>query len=132
VISAKLIGLDEVVSRLRALPTSIDRESAMAEVAEDFSAILRAETPAGYSQKLPDSVLAEIGPDAAVVGFDERVETAGDPSLDSVTRPRTRGRSVIRRWVKSEELAALTEDLFDSHSGRLVSVLERRLADGIS
>jgi adenylate kinase len=132
VISAKLVGLDEVVSRLRALPTSIDRRSALAEVAEDFSAILRAETPAGYSRKLPDSVLSEIQADSAVVGFDERVEAAGNPSLDSAARPRTRGRSVLRRWVKSEELAALTEDLFDSQSGRLVSVLERRLADGIS
>lgn len=131
-ISVSVSGIAEVVDRMRALPTSIDRTAALTEVAEDFSAFLRAETPAGYNRKLPESVLYEVSSDSANVGFDERVETAGNSALDSARRPRTRGRSVLRRWVQVEELASLTEGVFDSQADRLVSVLERRLANGLS
>lgn len=133
-ITLTLSGLDETIDELRRLPTSIDRVPAFTEVASEFAAILRAATPPGYSRRLPDSVIEQVDETSAVVGYDERVETAGNPQYDSAVSPRTRGRSVLRRktWVRPDELTAILEDTFDAHADRLVSTLEERLADGIS
>lgn len=133
-ITITLSGIDEVADEIRRLPTSIDRESVFADATSEFAAILRSATPPGYSRRLPDSVLAQVDDKSALVGYDERVETAGNARFDSAVSPRTAGRSVLRRrtWVRPDELVAILEDTLETHSDRLTSILEERLADGIS
>jgi hypothetical protein len=125
-----LRGLDDVVDRLRRLPASMATRSAYEEIASEFSARLRAATPPGYTKKLQDSVIFSVTDESAEVGYDEGVETAGRPELDSVTRPRTRGRSVLRQWTKAEDLQTVLEETAASYSP--VSVIARRALDGIS
>ena len=127
----EVTGLDDVIKAIRELPTSIDTEPALESVAEKFSAILRAATPPGYSGRLKESVLWHADGDEAEVGYDEEVEKAGNPALDSVTRPRTRGRSVLR-WVPSSDLESILEETFTAFAAEGVLHLERELADGIS
>lgn len=124
-----LRGVDEVVEKIRRIPATLSTRSAWEEIASEFSARLRAATPPGYNQKLQDSVIYSASEDSAVIGYDESVETAGRPELDSVTRPRTRGRSVLREWAKAEDLETVLEETVNSYSP--ISVLSRRIS-GIS
>jgi hypothetical protein len=130
--SIVLEGSTQVIDSLRGLVESLDVPSAIEDGASWFAEKVREKTPPGYSGKLPESVLYEVDDNGAYVGFDASVETAGIAALDSVTRPRTRGRSVLSRpakeWVQAEELASVLEQSFDDYSSGAVSVIE----DGIS
>jgi hypothetical protein len=134
VISISLVGLQETLAAVQRLPTSIERAPAFEEAAQTFSARLRAATPPGYSGKLRDSVIYEAGDEESLVGYEEGVETAGNPKLDSVREVRTRGGSVISRkkWVQSSDLESVLQETFDSFSDEAVEVLEKRLSRGIS
>lgn len=127
----RLIGVDGVVRQLKSLPESIEKSDAFESVAEIFAARLRAATPRGYSGRLKDSVIFEASEERAIVGYEQEVETAGNPSLDSVVRPQTRGRSVLR-WVSADELGTVLEETFDAYAAEGVLYLEERLADGVS
>lgn len=133
-ITVSLEGVADVVAAIRALPTSISTEPALEEIGQTFSARLRAATPKGYSGKLKDSVLYEVssGGGEVVVGYESGVETAGNDRLDSVRKARTRGRSVLRTWVKAEELESVLSDTFDAYIPEAMSVLERSLPDVVS
>lgn len=127
----KFTGLNEVVAELKKLPSSIDRALVLEEAAEIFAARLRAATPIGYSGRLKDSVIYESSEDVASVGYEKEVETAGNPALDSVIRPQTRGRSVLK-WVSEGELEAVLEETFDAYSAEGVLFMEERLAEQIN
>ena len=127
----KVTGLNEVISELKKLPSSIDRAPALEEVAEIFAARLRAATPQGYSGKLRDSVIYESSEDEASVGYEREVETAGNPKLDSVIRVATRGRSVIK-WVSTDELSTVLEETFDAYAAEGVLFMEQRLVEQIN
>lgn len=127
----ELDGLDDVLESIRRIPTSMDTRVVFEEVSQIFADRLRAATPPGYSGRLGKSVLWEADEDGGLVGFDEGVETAGNPRLDSVLRPTTRGRSVLK-WVSADELETLTEEAFDAFAKDGVLYMERALADGIS
>lgn len=129
--SFEVLGVDEVIDSIRDIPTNLDAIPALTEAAEHFSSKVRDATPPGYSQKLPDSVMYEVSGDEAVVGYEEGVETAGNPRLDSVTRPRTRGKSVLRRWATVDDLATILEQSLDKHGDEVVSILERGLSNGL-
>jgi hypothetical protein len=127
----KITGLNEVISELKKLPSSIDRAPVLEDVAEIFAARLRAATPQGYSGKLRDSVIYESSDDEAFVGYEQEVETAGNPALDSVIRVATRGRSVIK-WVSTDELSTVLEETFDAYAAEGVLFMEERLAERIN
>lgn len=127
----KITGLNEVISELKKLPSSIDRAPVLEEVSEIFAARLRAATPSGYSGRLKDSVIYESSKDVAFVGYEQEVETAGNPALDSVIRPRTRGRSVLK-WVSEDELEAVLEETFDAYATEGVLFMEEKLAEQIN
>ena len=127
----KITGLNEVISELKKLPSSIDRAPVLEEVAEIFAARLRAATPKGYSGKLRDSVIYEASDEEAFVGYEREVETAGNPALDSVIRPKTRGRSVLR-WVSADELSTALEETFDAYAPEGVLFMEERLLEKIN
>lgn len=128
--SAEILGLQETISAIKAIPLVIDREKAFADVAGQFKARLTDATPIGYSGKLKKSVIAQVDDEEAIVGYEEGVETAGNPKLDSVTRPRTRGRSVL--WVSAESLEELLAQEFEDFEGTAVSVLEELFAEQIN
>ena len=127
----KVTGLSEVIAEIKKLPSSIDRAIVLDEAAEIFAARLRAATPIGYSGKLKDSVIYESSKDVASVGYEQEVETAGNPKLDSVIRPQTRGRSVLK-WVSEKELEAVLEETFDAYASEGVLFMEERLAEQIN
>ena len=133
-IAAKLVGLDEVAEKVRLLPSTIGVEAAFDEAGRRMEAILRDRTPSGYNQKLGSSVLYQATEDGFVVGYEAGVETAGNESLDSATRPRTRGRSVLRRrrWASTEELQSVLEESVDEGFDEVLSVIERSVASGLS
>ncbi len=120
--SVEIVGLRETVDAIRALPTVLDRKKALTEVAGQFQARVSDVTPAGYSGKLQKSVIARVDEDEAMVGYEEGVEKAGNPKLDSVTRPRTRGRSVL--WVPPKDLEELLAQEFEDFEATATSVLE--------
>ena len=132
-ITFEIRGLDEFVDKLKSLPSVIDRQGPLKEVSSKFESVLVEATPPGYSGKLKNSVVSAVSDEEAIVGYEGGVETAGNPKLDSVTRPRTRGRSVL--WVRVDSLEQVFEDAFGSFSSEAASVLESRFAeqvDGIS
>ena len=128
--SAEILGLQETISAIKAIPFVIDREKAFTDVANQFKVRLTDATPVGYSGKLKKSVIAQVDEEEAVVGYEEGVEKAGNPKLDSVTRPRTRGRSVL--WVHAESLEELLAQEFEDFEGTAVSVLEELFAEQIN
>lgn len=130
-IGVKVTGLSEVIAELKKLPSSIDRALVLDEAAEIFAARLRAATPKGYSGKLKDSVIYESSDEGAFVGYEQEVETAGNPALDSVIRPRTQGRSVLK-WVSEDELGAVLEETFDAYAAEGVLLMEGRLVEQIN
>lgn len=128
--SIEILGLEETLDAIRAMPTVIDRARAFTPVADQFKARLTDATPIGYSGKLKKSVIAQVDDEQAIVGYEEGVETAGNPKLDSVTRPRTRGRSVL--WVHAESLEELMAQEFEDFESTAVSVLEESFAEQIN
>jgi hypothetical protein len=121
-IGIEIQGLEETIDALQALPTVIDRGQVFSQVSTQFKQKLTAVTPAGYSGKLQRSVIDEVSDEQAVVGYEAGVEKAGNPKLDSVTRPRTRGRSVL--WVRVEDLEDLATQEFEDFEDTAVSVME--------
>jgi len=130
-IRVKLVGLPELERELKKLPASTDRAGVLKEVAEIFAARLRAATPAGYSGKLRDSVIYEASDEEAFVGYEKEVETAGNSALDSVIRPKTNGRSVLK-WVSSDELGTVLEETFDAYAAEGVLFMQDRLVEQIN
>jgi len=130
-VTIELEGLDDVLDAIRRIPTTLGTRVVFEDVSQIFADRLRAATPPGYSGRLGKSVLWEADEDGGLVGFEEGVETAGNPRLESVLRPQTRGRSVLR-WVSVDELETLTEEAFDAYAKEGVLYMERALADGIS
>lgn len=127
-------GLEEVLDSIRRIPTSFDAKPVFEEVSQTFADRLRAATPPGYSGRLGQSVLWEATEEEGLVGYEEGVETAGNPSLDSVTRANTRGRSVLR-WVPEEELESILEETFSAYAPEAVTHMESSFArqlDGVS
>lgn len=135
-ISVEITGLDEAIEALQRLPATMGLGAAFENAGQRMSAILREATPPGYSRRLAESVMYEASEAGVTVGYESGVETAGDPSYDSVTRPRTSGRSVLarrrREWVRPEDLAVVLEESYDSHADEILSIIERSVADGIS
>lgn len=128
-----LEGSDEVIDSLRSSVDSADVNRAVGAAAEWLSERVRENTPPGYSKNLPQSVLfSAIDDGEYLIGYDRGVETAGDPALDSVMRPRTRGRSVMaasrREWVGADALASVLEQTFTDYAEDSVRIV----ADGIS
>jgi hypothetical protein len=76
-------------------------------------------------------VIYEASEDEALVGYEREVETAGNPDLDSVIRPKTRGRSVLK-WVSTDELSTVLEETFDSYSQEAVTFMGDRFAEEIN
>ena len=128
---ARIIGLKEVIKQIKSLPGSVDRNEVLGEAADIFAARLRAATPTGYSGKLKDSVIYESSEEEALVGYEREVETAGNPDLDSVIRPKTKGRSVLK-WVSTDELGAVLEETFDAYASEGVTFMEDRLVEQIN
>jgi hypothetical protein len=131
-IDVTLDGLEDVLAAIRDIPSSLDTRTVFSDVSQKFSARLRAATPKGYSGKLRDSVVFYSDEDGAEVGFEAGVETSGDPSLDSVLKPKTRGRSVLKRWVQPEELESVLEETFDGFSEEAVTIMTGRFVRGLS
>jgi hypothetical protein len=132
VIDISIEGLDDVMEALRRVPTSLDRETVFADVSQRFSARLRAATPKGYSGQLRDSVVFSSDAESGEVGYEPGVETSGDSSLDSALRPRTRGRSVLKKWVKPEELESVLEETFDAYAPEGVKFMSTRFSEELS
>lgn len=131
-ISVSLEGMDDVMAAIRRIPSSLGTETALEEVGQQFSARLRAATPKGYSGRLRDSVVSDMTGGVMLVGYEEGVETAGNPKLDSVRVASTRGRSVLRKWVQAEDLESVLEETFDAYASEVATVFERRLANVVS
>lgn len=127
--TVKLEGLDETLAAIRKFPSSLSSRSVYDEIASEFSARLRAATPPGYNRRLQDSVLSEVSDSSAKVGYDESLESAGKPEYDKVTgRPRARGRSVLRRWAKVDELETVLGEVADAYAPEVASVMSRRIS----
>lgn len=116
-----LVGLESLKEKLGDLPTVLDSSQALADVARQFKDRMSAVTPAGYSGRLKRSVIAEFDAEEVRVGYESGVETAGNPKLDSVLKPRTRGRSVF--WVPAADLGELLAQDFEDFEGEALSVL---------
>jgi hypothetical protein len=128
---AELLGVDEVKDALRRIVTVIDRKPVLTEVAQTFADRLRAATPVGYSGNLKKSVLWEVEDDEAVVGYSSGVEKDGEPRLDGVLKPRTRGTSVLK-WVPPEDLEAILEDTLSAYATEGVLFMESAFAEQIN
>lgn len=103
-----IVGVDEVVESVLAMPGRVDARPTLGRAAEDFAARLRAATPIGYSGRLPASVLTDVQETSASVGFDVKVEDAGRPELDAKRKSvlfRDMGK---RRWITAGELDDIT------------------------
>ena len=134
-ISLTITGLQDTISAVRDLPTTVGLQSAFSDAAQRVSAIVRERTPPGYSGRLPESVLVEEGELGFLVGYESGVETAGDSKYDSVRVPKTSGRSVLARkktWASVEDLQSVLEDAIDGNSGEIMSIFERSIASGLS
>lgn len=124
-------GLREAIDDLRLLERRLDEGVASRETASRFAARLRAATPPGYSGRLFDSVMEQAAEDLAVVGYSSGVETAGNPALDSVTTPRTRGQSVLR-WVPVPELESILVEAFDGYAPDGVFTMSSKIAEQVN
>jgi hypothetical protein len=122
------VGYDDLLEAVRSFPTTLDYEPAYREAADFLAEKLKENTPKGYNRKLPDSVITVVTAAGAEVGYERGVETAGDRSLDSVTRPRTRGQSVLSRWVSADQLSSILEQTYDDFADESVRIF----ADGIA
>lgn len=132
-ITVEIQGLDELLETIRKIPTSLDRQSVFEDVSQQFSARLRAATPKGYSGRLRDSVVYSADDEQGEVGYEVGIETAGDPSLDSVIKPKGRGKSVLaRNWVKPAELESVLQETFDAYASEGSVFMESRFAEELS
>jgi hypothetical protein len=75
-------------------------------------------------------VIYEVSDEEALVGYEKEVETAGNTALDSVLRPKTKGRSVLK-WVPADELATVLEETFDAYAAEGVTYMEEKLLEQI-
>ena len=126
-------GLDELIRSIEKMAV-IDVRPAVSAAASTFADKLRAGTPVGYSGKLKSSVVQDDEDEHSEVGYEAGVETAGDPELDSVIRPKKAVRSVLV-WTRPKELAGVLAATFDSYEGEGVLSLETRMmeaADGVT
>lgn len=120
-ISISLRGLDEVVEKIKAIPTALGRDTVFDGATKEFTVLLASKTPPGYSGRLGRSVLSASVDGGSVVGFDEGVETAGDSALDG----RRKSRKRRRRWVSVDELETVLMASADEYMGSFEgSVLE--------
>ena len=124
---ADLLGLGAVIQSLRDYPDSLDITSVLDRVADTFSAKLASQTPAGFSGKLQRSVVSGEEGDQIIVGYEEGVETAGNPRLDSVLRAKSQGRSVL--WVKPSQLDEILGETSDSFESEAISIFESILSE---
>jgi hypothetical protein len=133
-ISITLSGLNETIEAVKKLPTTVGGKPVFEEAAQAFSARLRAATPPGYSGRLKDSVIYEADASESIVGYEQGVETSGNPRLDGVLAAKTKGKSVIarRKWVQADDLESVLQEAFDSYADDAVTLLEERLSSGIS
>lgn len=129
-IGVEIQGLEETIAAIRAVPSVLDREKAFTDASSQFRQRLTEVTPVGYSGKLKKSVIAEVGPDEAMVGYEKGVETAGNPKLDSVLKPRTRGRSVL--WVPAEDLEEMITQEFEDFQDVALTVLGASFAESLN
>jgi hypothetical protein len=120
--SITVTGLDEAISAIESLPSVLDRMRVFEDVSAQFKQRLTSTTPAGYSGRLQKSVLSQVDDEQGLVGYESGVETAGNPKLDSITRPRTRGRSVL--WVHVADLEELVTQEAEDFGDIGVSVME--------
>lgn len=118
----EVAGIEEAIAAIKELPSVIERRQVLSRVASEFHQKLASATPIGYSGKLQKSVVAEVDDEQGVVGYEQGVEKAGNPKLDSVTRPRTRGRSVL--WVHVESLEEIATQAFEDYQDTAISVME--------
>lgn len=128
-----LEGSEALFEALREIPEKLPVSSATEQTAAILADRVKENTPPGYNKKLDKSVLyVSESPDEYLIGYERGVETAGGPELDSVTRPRTRGRSVLsrprREWVDADRLASVLEQTFEDYATETV----RSLADGVA
>jgi hypothetical protein len=130
-ISITATGLDETEAAIQGIVARIDSAKVLGDVSSTFASRLRAATPAGYSGRLRDSVLQENNESSSAVGYDKAVETAGNPRLDTVIRPATVGRSVLR-WTRVGELEAVLEETLDAFAGECVSVMQDKFLEQIN
>lgn len=142
-ITVSVEGLDDIIEAIRKIPSSLDRETIFSDVADEFADRLKSATPEGYSGKLEESVLFRASNDEAEVGYEDGVESAGNPAYDSVTAARgtTTGRSVLARravprrprrtWVQTSELQSVLQETFDSYAPEAVTTLEAHFAEEI-
>lgn len=128
---ATIEGLNDVIDAIRRIPTVLDREGVFDQVSQTFASRLRAATPPGITGNLKKSVLFEATEEEGIVGYSEGVEQDGNPALDSVTRPRTIGRSVLR-WVPTEELETILSETFDAFASEGVLFMEESFAAQIN
>lgn len=134
-ISVTISGLDDLRGSVLALPDKIRDTLAIDAAGEEFATLLRAVTPPGYNRQLSRSVVYESSEDSVTVGYEEGVETAGGPDYESVTRPKTKGSSVLRTsraWVRVDALESVLADTFERQGERLAEGLAERAASGIS
>ena len=122
-ITIKDVGLDDTLEALSEIPSVIERSGLVAETAKKFEGRLRAATPTGYSGRLRESVLGEESDGKSLVGYDRAVETAGNPRLDSVVRPETEGKSVLR-WTHVGELEAVLQETVAAFSSEGISTMK--------
>lgn len=123
-----LLGLGSVVQSLRDYPDSLDIDSVLEKVTDAFEAKLEDATPPGYSGKLQRSVVSEEDGDTIIVGYEEGVETAGNPRLDSVLRAKTRGRSVL--WVPPSRLDEILDQTATAFKPEAFSIFETTVFGG--
>jgi hypothetical protein len=133
VISVSLEGLEDAIAAVRGVPSLLNTRTAFDEAGRYLSSVVREATPPGYTANLQKSVTYEAGEESLLVGYEDGVATAGDDKYDSVTRPRTQGRSVVRRrWVKRDELSVILSEAVDDGLPEALSVIERSVSRGIS
>lgn len=135
-------GIEETQSALLRLSEGGLSSPAVEAAAREFAGVVAARTPPGYSGKLPDSVTYEIREGTAVVGYEPGVDTAGGDENSSVIRPRTVGKTVIRRkdqgsstrkrWVSADDLESVLQESLSDSFDQVMEAAERGVADAIA
>jgi hypothetical protein len=108
----EISGLDEAKSVLLRMTDGSVTANAITSATDEFKRVIAEATPEGYSRRLPRSVASQVDGDLALVGYEPGVEVAGNPDLDSVVRPQTRGESVLRprRWTPNGRRNSVRRD----------------------
>lgn len=127
---AVITGIGDVIQTLRDIPDSSGVRDALEGAASEFQSRLSSATPVGYSGRLQKSVVSVQDGDQFLVGYEEGVETAGNPDLDSVLKPRTRGKSVL--WVPAATLGEILEAEVQSFQPEALSIMETEFLRSVS